>query len=61
VYVSLRGNPVHSPADAAYFVAWIDRLKAAADSQSDWNNPEERAEVLDQIARARAVFEAGSR
>ncbi|HET8625471.1 MAG TPA: CehA/McbA family metallohydrolase [Gemmatimonadales bacterium] len=61
IYVSVRGNPVRSPADAAYFTAWIDRLRAAADRHSDWNDPGERAEVLDQIARARAVFETGSR
>ncbi|MGH7628013.1 MAG: CehA/McbA family metallohydrolase [Gemmatimonadales bacterium] len=61
IYVTVGGAPIRSPADAAYFLKWTDRLDSLARAHADWNTPAERDEVLGQIARARAVFEAGSR
>ena len=57
IYVSVAGAPVGSPEDARYFVAWIDRLEKAARAHRGWNNATEKEAVLDDIARARAVYE----
>ena len=61
IYVTVGGAPIRSPADAAYFLKWTNRLDSLARADTDWNTVWERDEVLGQIARARAVFEAGSR
>jgi hypothetical protein len=57
IYVSIAGSPMKSTEDAAYFIAWIDRLIAAARSHKDWNTDTERDAVLDQLARAREIYE----
>ena len=46
-----------SPVDAAWFVAWVDRVREATERYPDWNSPAEKARVLAQIAAARARFE----
>ncbi len=46
VYVTVGGKPARSPVDAAYFVAWIDRLAAAARANADWNTVAERDHAL---------------
>ena len=46
VYVSVAGAPLQSAADAAYFVAWMDRLIAAAESNTSWNTEAEKESVL---------------
>jgi hypothetical protein len=56
VYVTVGGAPVRSAADAEFFVAWIDRLDAAARGHAGWNDDAERREVLALLARARAEF-----
>ena len=56
VYVSVGGAPVRSPADAAYFLAWVDRVSEAAARSTDWNDAAEKEAVLGHIAAARAVF-----
>jgi hypothetical protein len=56
VYLTVAGRPVRSPEDARYFVRWIERLEAAAAAHPGWNDPAERAEVLERLARAKAVF-----
>jgi Tol biopolymer transport system component len=58
VYVTVAGAPVRSKGDAQWFVAWIDRLDAAARASTAWNDAAERDGVLRQIAEARAVFVA---
>lgn len=58
VYVSVAGAPLHSPDDAAYFVAWVDRLIAAAESNTAWNTDLEKKAVLDDLRQARSKFEA---
>jgi hypothetical protein len=57
IYVTVGGEPIRSPSDAAYFVAWITRLEAAARSNKDWNTDEERVRVLETLGKARAEFE----
>jgi len=58
VYVSVAGRPLHSPEDAAYFLAWLARLRDDVDRYPDWNSPAERAHVFGQIDEARKKFES---
>jgi hypothetical protein len=57
IYLTVGNQPVRSPEDAAYFLAWIDRLRAAADANQDWNSAQEKTRVLEQIGQARVEFE----
>jgi TolB protein len=61
VYVSVAGAPLRSPADAAYFVAWVDRLIAAARSNTSWNSESETRSVLGLLEEARKKYEALTR
>jgi TolB protein len=56
VYVSMAGAPVRNAADAAYFVAWIDRLIAAAQSNTSWNTEAEKESVLGMLQEARGKY-----
>lgn len=58
IYVTTDGNSPHPKEDAAYFIAWIDQLIAAAVANKDWNNDAEKRAVLDQLSRARKIYEA---
>lgn len=58
VYVSIAGAPLYSPADAAYFVAWVDRLIAAARSNTSWNTEAEKQAVVAAFQEARGKYEA---
>jgi hypothetical protein len=53
-----EGEAVPDPADAAYFVAWLDRVIAAADARDDWNTAQEERETLDYLRAARATYAA---
>jgi hypothetical protein len=61
IYVIVGGAPIRSTADAGYFLKWTNRLDSLARAHTEWSTAAERDEVLDQMVRARAVFEAGSR
>jgi TolB protein len=56
VYVSVAGAPVRSAVDAAYFVAWVDRLISAARSNASWNTEAEKASVLSMLGEARGKY-----
>jgi len=56
VYVSVAGAPLRSQAEAAYFVAWMDRLMSAARSNSSWNNETEKQSVLSMLQEAREKY-----
>jgi len=56
VYVSVAGAPVRNAADAAYFVAWVDRLIAAARSNTSWNTEAEKESVLGMLGEARKKY-----
>ena len=56
VYVSVAGAPVRSAADAAYFVAWVDRLIAAARSNTSWNTEAEKESVLSTLQETRKKY-----
>jgi len=61
VYVRVTGVPLHSPSDAAYFVAWVDRLIGAARSNTSWNTDAEKQSVLGLLDEARKRYEALTR
>jgi len=56
VYVSVAGAAVRNAADAAYFVAWVDRLIAAARSNTSWNTEAEKESVLSMLQEARQKY-----
>ncbi|MEO8200230.1 MAG: CehA/McbA family metallohydrolase, partial [Gemmatimonadota bacterium] len=56
IYVTVGGAPVRSAEDALYFLTWIDRLEAAAQSFTGWNSEQEREAVLGHIQAAREEF-----
>jgi len=58
VYVTIGGRPPRSSVDAAYFSAWIDRVRETTERYPDWNSPAEKASVMDRLAAARAIYEA---
>ncbi len=61
VYVTVGDAPVRSPEDAAYFIAWIDRLVHAARVHPGYNTAAEREEILRLLTDARAVYVERSR
>ena len=56
IYVTVPGSNPKPIEDAAYFVAWIDRLIQNASKNRDWNTEAEKTSVLDLLNRARKVF-----
>ena len=56
VYVSVAGTPLRNASDAAYFVVWVDRLIAAARSNTSWNTATEKKSVLSMLREARAKY-----
>jgi len=57
IYIRVGNEPVMSKEDAAYFVAWIDRLIAAAEAHPGWDNDAEKHNVLDLLERGRKIYE----
>jgi len=56
IYVSVASSAPKAAADAAYFVAWIDRMIEATKSNQDWNTEAEKTSVLNMLDQARAVY-----
>jgi len=56
IYVIVGDEPVFSPEDVEYFLAWIDRLEEASHAHQEWNAPAERDAVLGNLAKAKAVY-----
>jgi TolB protein len=56
IYVTAAGSHPRPVEDAAYFVAWIDRMIDAAKSNQDWNTEAEKTAVLDMLSSARKVY-----
>jgi len=57
IYIAVEGSKTQPREDASYFIGWIDRLTAAAQANTDWNNDNEKLAVLAQLSRARKVYE----
>ncbi len=47
-----------APEDAAYFVAWMDRVVEAAVARGGWNSEQEKADTLAYLEHAREKFRA---
>ncbi len=57
IYIDQTAAPA-APADAAYFVGWMDRVIEAAGARGGWNDDDERVSTLDYLETARAKFRA---
>jgi len=57
IYVTVGGVAVRSPADAEYFLKWLDRVEQSVSASTAWNSEAERREVLGHIQAAREEFE----
>jgi Tol biopolymer transport system component len=57
IYIDMTAAPP-APADAAYFVAWMDRVIQAAESRGGWNDDGERRDTLEYLNAAREKFRA---
>ena len=58
VYVTIGGRAPHSPADAAFFAAWIDRVSETTQAYPDWNSEAEKAAVLKRLQQAKSIYSA---
>lgn len=56
IYVTVEGSRAPPVEDATYFIAWIDRLIAAANANHDWNTEAEKTAVLNLLSYARMVY-----
>jgi TolB protein len=56
IYVTVTGSVTKPAEDAAYFIAWIDRMIQDASANRDWNTPAERKSVLELLEQARVVY-----
>jgi TolB protein len=57
VWLAVEGKPQQAPEDAAYFIAWLDRMAEHAGARDDYNYAWEREAVLADIAKARKIYE----
>ncbi|MDA0993765.1 MAG: CehA/McbA family metallohydrolase [Proteobacteria bacterium] len=57
VYLSVAGARMHSPEAAAYFIAWIDRIRESVEAHSDYNDEQERIRILSHLDQATRVYE----
>jgi TolB protein len=57
VYVNVAGSPLRGSQDAAFFLAWMDRLTGAAKSSTAWNAEAEKQSVLAIFEKARQKYE----
>ena len=56
IYFNIAGDKPRSPADADFFVAWLDRVTEAVSAYPDWNSDAEKAHVMKQLATARSMY-----
>jgi TolB protein len=56
IYVTVEGSTPSRNEDAAYFIAWIDRLTENAKADQDWNTDAEKSVVLELLGSARKVY-----
>lgn len=51
-----EARPTTFRADAEYFVRWMDRVIAAAEARTDYNDAREKQDTLDYLKNARAIY-----
>jgi len=56
IYVIVGGQPIRDKKSAAYFVRWIDQLKAMVEQHPGWRSDKEKQHVLDQLQEARSIY-----
>jgi TolB protein len=56
VYINVAGSSVRNTGDATYFVKWIDRLIAAAQTNTLYNTDDEKRSVLSMLQKAREKY-----
>ncbi len=56
IYISVAGSKLQSAEDAAFFIAWIDRLTDAAKANQNWNTDAERTSTLGTLDQARQFY-----
>ena len=56
IYLSVGGKAPSSPADAKFFLAWIDRLITSARNHTGYSSDAEKKAVLDTLESAQAVY-----
>jgi TolB protein len=56
IYLNVEGSVPRPADDAAFFIAWIDRLAQTAKGNSNWNSTAERDSVLTRLDQARQVY-----
>jgi len=56
IYLELPGGAPPAPRDAAYFVAWLDRVIGEAERRDDYRNAREREAILDYLRKARGRY-----
>jgi Tol biopolymer transport system component len=56
VYINVAGSSVRNPDDATYFVKWMDRLIAAAQTNTLYNTDDEKQSVLSVLQKARERY-----
>lgn len=57
VYVQVADRVRRSREAATYFLRWLDRIQAATEKDSSYRTAVERADVLQDVARARGFYE----
>jgi TolB protein len=56
VRVYVGDHKIRSRASAEYFIAWIDKLRQAADAQPGWRSAAEKERVFREFDQARSVY-----
>jgi hypothetical protein len=56
IYITVAGSTAKPTEDAAYFIAWIDRLIKEVKTNKDWNTEAEKNSALDILAYGRAIY-----
>jgi hypothetical protein len=57
IYIDSPAAPP-APEDAAYFVAWMDRVVEATLARGGWNSEKEKSDTLAYLNQAREKFRA---
>lgn len=61
IWLDAPGGSPPAHADAAYFVAWLERVLAAAEARADCNDAVERRDTLNYLARALRAYREAAR
>jgi TolB protein len=57
LWIEMAGRPLQATEDAAYFIAWLDRVIVDASARDDYNSAREKTATLQYLQDARRKFE----